>query len=250
MRAVRPRVNNTFYSDLGDRWFEDDGHAIALLRAEATIKTEYVRALMRRQGMPRSARVLDVACGAGLVSAPLARDGARVIGIDLAAGAIKAAQRRAPATATYRVGDAYALDEAAASVDVVLLMDMLEHVERPADVLCEASRVARPGGLVVFHTFNQTPAAWLFAIHGLQCVAREVPQHLHVYDRFISPTDLTRMSRAVGIEVREVQGVRPVLDGAFWRSVRRRRVDPAFRFTTTRSKAVGYMGYGVAKPSR
>jgi 2-polyprenyl-6-hydroxyphenyl methylase/3-demethylubiquinone-9 3-methyltransferase len=122
---------------------------------------------------------------------------------------------------------------------------MLEHVERPGDVLREAARVVRPGGAVVFHTFNRTPLAWLLAIHGFRFVVRDVPDHVHVYRLFIPPTDLTRMSADVGLGVREVVGVRPKLDRPFWRSLAQRRIAPGFRFVMDGPPWIGYIGHAV-----
>ena len=242
-----PEVNNDFYSDLGDRWFEGDDHAIALLRVESVVKIDYTLQTLAALGIAPGARVLDVACGAGLVALPVAEAGYRVHGVDTAAGAIATAQARTPENvpATFAVGDAYALDAEDDSMDAVLLLDMLEHVDRPADVIAEAARVVRPGGAVVFHTFNQTPLAWLLAIHGFRFVVRDVPDHVHVYRLFIPPADLARMHADVGLGVREILGVRPRLDRPFWRSVLRRRVDPAFRFVISGPPWVGYIGHAV-----
>ena len=244
-----PTVNNDFYHDLGARWFEDDTHAIALLRREAALKVRYTLDVLSRLGMGTDARVLDVACGAGLVALPLAEHGVAVHGIDASAGAIAEAQRRSPpgAPATFAVGDAYALDAADGSADAVLLLDMLEHVERPADVLAEAARVVRPGGAVLFHTFNRTPAAWALAIHGFRVVTRDAPDHIHVYRLFVRPDELRAMAADAGLDVAEVRGVHPAFDGALWRSVLRRRVDPAFRFEIGGPPWVGYIGYAVRR---
>lgn len=241
------RINNAFYSDLGDRWFEGDDHAIALLRAESIIKIEYVREVFEKQGIEPGAAVLDVACGAGLVAIPLAENGFRVRGIDLAKGAIDTARARVSTTSntSFAVGDAYDTGEPPAHYDAVLLLDMLEHVERPRDVLAEAVRVLRPKGTCVFHTFNRTLTSRLLAIHGMKIVARDTPDHVHVYDHFISPDELGRMAGEVGLFVSEIQGVRPVVNRAFWWSVCHRRVHPAFSFKHTRSQAVGYLGYAV-----
>ena len=242
-----PDVNNDFYSDLGERWFEGDEHAVALLRAESRVKVRYAREALAKAGVEPGGRVLDVACGAGLVALPLAEAGYRVRGVDLAEGAVEAARAHTPpgVDAAFAVADAYATGEAGAAYDAVLLLDMLEHVDRPADVLAEAARVVRPGGAVVFHTFNRTPAAWALAIHGMKVVARDTPPHVHVYRLFITPDELRRMAFAAGLRVMETQGIRVVPDRAFWWSVWNRRIHPDFAFTYTRSLAVGYAGYAV-----
>lgn len=240
-------VNNEFYHDLGDRWFEGDDHAIALLRVEGHLKFEYMTQVFARHGFQPGARVLDVACGAGLIALPLAEAGYTVDGIDLSEPSLEAARQRAPEGATFRLGDATDLDAADASYDAVLLFDMLEHVEDPAAVLAEAGRVVKPGGVVLFNTFNQTPLAWLVAVHGFKAVVRDAPDHIHVWRLFIPPSTLQQHAEAGGLAMEEMVGVRPRLDGAFWRSVRRRRLDPGFRFTTTASLAVGYMGVAVRR---
>ena len=244
-------VNNAFYEDLGDRWFEDDGHAIALLRAEGYLKVAYVREVFDRLRISETdaARVLDVACGGGLTALPLADAGYRVDGVDLSEGALAAARRRVPDAlpATFRVGDALALDAEDGTYDAALLLDVLEHVEEPARAIAEAARVLRPGGALVFNTFNQTPLSWLVAVHGFKAVVRDVPEDIHVWRLFIPPETLRGYAEAAGLEVTEIRGVRPRLDRPFWRSVRRRRVDPGFRFTYTGSQAVGYIGVAVKR---
>lgn len=242
-----PEINNAFYDDLGEAWFEGDDHPIALLRVESRVKIDYALGVLRQRGIGPGARILDVACGAGLVALPLAEAGFRVTGIDLAEGAIAEATRRTPeaADATFRVGDAYALDAEEGSYDVVLLLDMLEHVERPGDAIAEAARVVRPGGVVLFHTFNKTPLAWALAIHGFKVVTPGGPEHIHVYRLFIPPADLRTMHARAGLDVQEVRGVHPVPNRAFWRSVVRRRVDPAFQFKVGGPPWIGYIGHAV-----
>lgn len=237
-------VNNAFYDHLGETWYEGDDHAIALLRAEMPLKLRFVLERMRAHSIVPGARVLDVACGGGLVTFPLAEAGYDVHGVDLSEGSIEAARARAPArsTATFAVGDAYGLEAEDASFDAVLLLDMLEHVERPVDVLAEAARVVRPGGLVMFNTFNSTPLAWLLAVHGFKFIVRNAPAHIHVFELFIAPSDLAEMAAEVGLEVEVVRGVRPALGKPFWWSLRHRRIHPDFQFRFSLSPAVGYMG--------
>jgi 2-polyprenyl-6-hydroxyphenyl methylase/3-demethylubiquinone-9 3-methyltransferase len=238
-------VNNDFYDALGELWFQGDAHAVALLRAEAKIKVRYARAALGES--PR--RVADIACGAGLVTMPLAAAGHDLVGIDYARGAIAAAEaeraRRDP-QALWRLafaqGDALALDLPDASFDSALMLDFLEHTESPERALAEAARILRPGGTLVFHTFNRTPLAWLLAIHGIALLCRDTPEHVHVYRLFIKPDELRRLLRRHGFEVDEIRGIRPCLGRDFWQSLARRRVTPGFDFAYTRSLAVGYMG--------
>jgi 2-polyprenyl-6-hydroxyphenyl methylase/3-demethylubiquinone-9 3-methyltransferase len=241
-----PLVNNTFYDTLGDTWFEGDEHAVALLRAESSIKVRYALEALQRAGVEPGSRILDVACGAGLVASPVAEAGYSVTGIDLAAGAIEAARARVDGRSLeFHVGDAYATGERDASFDAVLLMDMLEHVDRPAEVIREAARVVRPGGPVIFHTFNRTPLAWALAIHGMKVIARDTPPHVHVYRLFIKPDELRDMAFAQGLRVMEIRGVRVSVDQPFWWSLWHRRIHPEFGFRFTTSTAVGYAGYAV-----
>lgn len=243
-----PSVNNAFYDDLGDRWFEGGDHAIALLRAETSLKLEYTHEVFARYGIAPDAHVLDVACGAGLISLPLAERGYRVEGVDLSASSLEQARRRSDALdATFRVADATALDLEDGSVDAVLLFDVIEHVEDQQALLAEATRVVRKGGVVLFNTFNQTPLSWLLAVHGFRFVTRDTPDHVHVWRLFVPPTTLAEWAAVEGLEIEDIQGVRPALGAPFWRSIVRRSVDPAFEFSRTRSWAIGYMGVGIRR---
>ena len=79
----------------------------------------------------------------------------------------------------------------------------------------------------------------------MKFVARDTPEYVHVYDLFIKPDELIQMAGHHCLSVKEVQGVRPVVNHAFWWSVFHRRVHPGFAFRISGSKAVGYLGYAV-----
>jgi len=244
-RADDERVDNDFYDELGALWHEGDEHAVALLRAETPTKLNYVRSVLEREGARPGARVLDVGCGGGLLSLPLAAAGWRVKGVDRSGPSLDAARARVPpgAAAEFAVGDAYELGEPDAAFDAILLMDVLEHLEEPARAVAEAARALKPGGVLLFHTFNRTWPAWLLAVHGIGFVTSEGPRNVHVYRLLVKPEELSAAGRAAGLELRELTGIRPVLGRAFWWSLLRRRVHPDFAFTLTHSTAVGYLGY-------
>ncbi len=243
-KETGPLVDNEFYDELGERWHTGDVHAVALLRAETPTRLAYVRGALARAGAAAGGRILDVGCGGGFLSNPLAGDGWRVKGVDRSATSLDAARARVPAgaEAEYAVGDALALDEADASYDAVLMMDLLEHLDEPARAVAEAARALKPGGVLIFHTFNRTPEAWLLAVKGIGFVTREGPANVHSYRLFVTPAELQAAGRACGMEPFELTGIRPVLNAAFAASLLRRRVRPGFSFALTRSTRVGYLG--------
>ncbi len=249
MRTAAPaKVNNAFYDTLGDRWYQDDRHAIALLRAESKLKTAYVLAALSKHGFPAGSRILDVACGAGFVSLPLAAAGYTVEGIDLSGGSLQTARTRAAhlSNVEFREENALALSAGDATYAAVILLDFLEHIDQPALAIKEAVRVLQPGGLIVVHTFNRTLAARLLAIKALEWLTHDCPEHVHVFDLFLQPREVAAMLQAEGIAFDDVRGLRPAFGTkAFWKSVLQRRLDPQFSFVYTRSLAVGYVGHGV-----
>ncbi|MBS0374752.1 MAG: bifunctional 2-polyprenyl-6-hydroxyphenol methylase/3-demethylubiquinol 3-O-methyltransferase UbiG [Proteobacteria bacterium] len=169
--------------------------------------------------------VLDVGCGGGILAEALAREGAAVTGIDLAAAAIATAELHAlegGIRLQYRVASAEALAaESPAAFDVVTCMEMLEHVPEPASVIAALAQLVRPGGSVFVSTLNRTPRAFLTAIVGAEYLARLLPRGTHEYARFIRPSELARAARAAGLEVRELKG----LGYDLW--TRRFRLEPA-----------------------
>jgi 2-polyprenyl-6-hydroxyphenyl methylase/3-demethylubiquinone-9 3-methyltransferase len=239
----QPKVNNDFYETLGNAWYEGDTHAVALLRKESAIKLDFIREILGLESSLETLKILDVGCGAGFIANPLAQMGYKVKGIDVSPSTIEQARRRAVAGLIYEVEDAFNLRDQDGSYDVVLVLDVLEHVEEWQGLLKEAARVLKPGGLLFYHTFNRTILASLIAVHGMKLVVRDCPDHLHVSRLFIPPGDLKKFLFSLDfILVKEV-GVRPdFFSTAFLRTLLTRRVAKNFSFTYTGSKRVGYMG--------
>ncbi|MBC7531874.1 MAG: 3-demethylubiquinone-9 3-O-methyltransferase [Oligoflexus sp.] len=240
-------INNAFYDDLDERWYNDDGHIIALLKAESRLKTVYVREIFARVKLPSDAKILDVACGAGLISNKLATFGYEIHGIDQSVSSIEVAKRHAPSgsNVNYLAGDAFDLPYPDASFDVVMLLDFLEHVEEPGKAILEASRVLKPGGTLVYYTFNRTFIAGLLAVRAVEFIARDCPKNFHLLRMFIKPSELKVMLKKSSIDHQEFRGIRPVIfHKPFFASLLKRKVHKGFDFVFTSNLKLGYMGFG------
>lgn len=156
-------------------------------------------------------RVLDVGCGAGLLSEAMAAAGARVTGIDLAEELIKTARAHAAESGldiTYQTISTRDMANAhAGSFDVVTCLEMLEHVTEPDAIIDDCARLLRPGGQVFFSTINRSPKAWLFAIAGAEYALGLLPPGTHTYGQFLRPSELAKWSRRSGLRVHEITGM-------------------------------------------
>lgn len=236
-------VDNAFYDSLGDRWYHDEEHVIALLRQESEARLGFVERGLA--DAPPETKILDVGCGAGFLSNPLGRT-YQVTGIDQSASSLAVAERHRPegSQVTYLAGDAYQLPFSDQTFDVVMAMDILEHLADPRACVREMARVLRPGGKIFFHTFNRTPEAALLAAWALEVWFRG-PRNLHVASWFIKPHELRGWLSRIGCQVECMVGLRPVINAALLQAVVRRRLGPGIQFTESASLRVGYMGYAT-----
>jgi 2-polyprenyl-6-hydroxyphenyl methylase / 3-demethylubiquinone-9 3-methyltransferase len=155
--------------------------------------------------------VLDVGCGGGILTEAMARDGARVTGIDLsdkALGVARLHQIESGTSVDYRLTSAEALAiEAPASFDVVTCMELLEHVPEPASTIDACAKLVRAGGYVVFSTINRNAKAYALAIVGAEYVLGLLPRGTHDYARFLKPSEIAAFARAAGLETKALIGM-------------------------------------------
>lgn len=166
-------------------------------------------------------RVLDIGCGGGLVSEPMARLGASVTGVDASEANIKTAlthAREGGLEIDYRAGTAEGLLEAGAEpFDIVLNLEVVEHVADPAQFMKDTAALLRPGGLMIAATLNRTPKAFALAIVGAEYVLRWLPPGTHEFSKFLTPAEVAAPLQMAGLETDRPQGVsyNPVSDS--WR---------------------------------
>ncbi|MDO5529105.1 MAG: bifunctional 2-polyprenyl-6-hydroxyphenol methylase/3-demethylubiquinol 3-O-methyltransferase UbiG [Paracoccus sp. (in: a-proteobacteria)] len=175
----------------------------------AQIAAEFGRDL--RAPMPFDGlRILDIGCGGGLLSEPMARLGARVLGADAAEGNIETARVHAAQSGLEIDYLAVTAEELAANgeaFDTVLAFEIVEHVASPQDFIAACGDLVRPGGLLIGSTLNRTPQSFAAAIIGAEYVMRWLPRGTHDWRRFITPDELAAMMSGAGLHVIDRMGM-------------------------------------------
>jgi len=154
--------------------------------------------------------IADIGCGGGLLTEPMARLGATVTGIDATERNVDIARSHAQQMQLpidYRFTTAADLAETGARFDVVLTMEVIEHVTDPASFIADCARLVRPGGLMFLATLNRTAKAYLMAIAGAEYVLGWLPKGTHDWRRFVKPSEMAAALRDAGMHLDELCGV-------------------------------------------
>jgi 2-polyprenyl-6-hydroxyphenyl methylase / 3-demethylubiquinone-9 3-methyltransferase len=155
-------------------------------------------------------RLLDIGCGGGLLSEPMARLGATVVGADAAPRNIPVARLHAEQSGLqidYRHTTAEALAAAGEQFDVVLNMEVVEHVASPPSYLSACHALLKPGGLMVCSTLNRNAKSFVMAIIGAEWVMRWLPKGTHDWQKFITPDELYALLRQAGLDPVDRKGM-------------------------------------------
>ncbi len=194
------------FEALSESWW-DSGRGMRALHDITPARAGYVAS---RAPLPGRC-ALDVGCGGGILSEALARRGARVTGIDPSEGAIRAAKRHsreAGLDLDYRRASAEAFAaEHPAEYDLVLCMELLEHVPRPWDMVRSCTGMVRPGGDVFFATINRNFLAVFLAVYVAEYCLGVVARGTHDWRAFVRPGELAAWARRSGLEVLDVSGL-------------------------------------------
>lgn len=154
-------------------------------------------------------RILDIGCGGGLLSEPMARLGADVVGADAAERNIPVAKVHAEEQGLdidYRHTTAEALAADGERFDAVLNMEVVEHVADPLAYLTACHDLLKPGGLMTCSTINRNPKSYVMAIFGAEYVMRWLPKGTHEFEKFITPDELYELLKKAGLDPVDKKG--------------------------------------------
>lgn len=206
------------FSRLAAEWWDPKGK-FAPLHKFNPVRLGFIRdRVLARFGRDPSARLpfeglrlLDIGCGGGLLCEPMTRLGFVVTGVDASErniGTARAHAEQAGLTIDYRASTAEALEAAGeAPFDVILNMEVIEHVADPADYLRTCARLLAPGGLMIVATMNRTLKAFALAKVGAEYVLRWVPAGTHDWNKFLKPEEIRGFLDGQPLEIQGPFGV-------------------------------------------
>lgn len=241
--SVDPR-EVAHFERFAETWWDAAGpfwplHRLNALRVPWIVERSCAR-FGRRLDSPhplQGLEILDIGCGGGILSESMARLGARVTGIDVVERNIQIARDHAAKSGLavhYELITAEALTASNVQFDIVLNMEVVEHVADLRGFMDAACDLLRPQGQMFLATINRNPLAWLLAIFGAEQVLRWLPRGTHHYGMLRKPSEVQALLAANGLEVQDRTGV---------------KVNPLRkRLSLTRSTAVNYM-LSAARPS-
>jgi 2-polyprenyl-6-hydroxyphenyl methylase / 3-demethylubiquinone-9 3-methyltransferase len=205
------------FSKLAAEWWNPKGK-FGILHVFNPVRLEYIKeqvsARLARDPLTErpfeGLRLLDIGCGGGLLSEPMARLGADVVGVDPSEKNIKTAQVHATEQnlpITYRTGTAEMLAAEGEQFDVILNMEVIEHVADPAAFTATCCKMLKPGGLMFVATLNRTLKSFALGIVGAEYVLRWLPKGTHQWEKFIKPEELKSWLSDNGTEIKAETGV-------------------------------------------
>lgn len=206
------------FGGIAEDWWNPNGSS-KLLHQINPVRLAYIRehALDHFGRDPRARcaleglSALDVGCGAGLLTEPMARMGAKVTGLDAAPENVAVARAHAESMGLaidYRQGSLEALADGGARFDIVTCLEVVEHVADLDSFLAALARVVAPGGMLVFSTPNRTPQSYLALITLGERLLRFIPKGAHDWNKFLTPDELRERLARAGLAVRHMSGLR------------------------------------------
>lgn len=211
------------FSDLAKYWWDEQG-AFKELHEMNPLRLRYIRDNIYKYFSVtdlKDTKILDIGCGGGILSEPLARMGANVTAIDASDQAIRVAQEHAQESGLnieYICSNAEELADSKRVFDVVLCMEIVEHVADLHSFITAAGALVKPGGMLFISTINRTIKSYATAIMAAEYVLRMVPVGTHEWKKFVKPSEISDALRAGAMNIEEIVGCSyNPLSGSRWK---------------------------------
>tara|TARA_Y100000588_G_scaffold195525_1_gene209713 strand:- start:221 stop:976 length:756 start_codon:yes stop_codon:yes gene_type:complete len=206
------------FSELSDSWWDPEGDFRPLHRFNP-IRLEYIRKKIcthfgldsQKLNVLEGLTALDIGCGGGLVTEPMARMGATTSAIDASEKCIEVARHHAELNQLeidYRVSSAETLAAEKSTFDIILALEIIEHVNDIEVFVLSCAKLIKVGGIGIFATLNRTAKSFTYAIVGAEYILRWLPRGTHQWNRFIKPSELTAYLGNPGLGVTDITGVK------------------------------------------
>jgi 2-polyprenyl-6-hydroxyphenyl methylase/3-demethylubiquinone-9 3-methyltransferase len=224
MTAIAAEIER--FNRLSATWWDSRGpmrplHVVNALRLNYVVE-QIASHLGRDSASALSGlRILDVGCGGGLMSEALARMGAQVVGVDASPGNVAAARLHAQShnvTVDYRLGEPAVVLAPEERFDVVLALEVVEHVSDVPAFLATAAALLAPGGMLFVSTIDRTFKSFVVAIIGAEYLLRVLPRGTHQWSMFVRPKELSSALDPSHLQIRDLRGMRylPLVHKASW----------------------------------
>jgi 2-polyprenyl-6-hydroxyphenyl methylase / 3-demethylubiquinone-9 3-methyltransferase len=203
------------FDRLSNKWWDASGE-FKMLHEINPLRLQFIQDKIRQhfslsnQNSFDKLCILDVGCGGGLISTPLAQMGANVMAIDASANNIKAAKLHARAqnlNIDYKNATVEELLLVPKKFDVVVCLEVIEHVANITDFIANLTSLLKPGGMMVLSTINRNIKSYLLAIIAAEYVLRWVPKHTHDHSKFLKPSELSSLLAKSNLRFQELKGL-------------------------------------------
>lgn len=207
--SIDPEELNKF-SKTEQEWWDLEGE-FKPLHAIHPVRVEYIDSIIKKHFQnSKNLKLIDVGCGGGLSSESMCQAGLKVTGLDANESNIKAAishAKRSNLDINYINSTVEEHVKSSNKYDVVLCLEVIEHVANPEEFVKNISKLLADGGVIIFSTINRTKKAYLLAIIMAEYVLRLVPQKTHDYSKFVKPSEFVGMSQDTKLKLQELKGM-------------------------------------------
>ncbi|MCP4430949.1 MAG: bifunctional 2-polyprenyl-6-hydroxyphenol methylase/3-demethylubiquinol 3-O-methyltransferase UbiG [Gammaproteobacteria bacterium] len=195
------------FQSIASRWWDRESEFKPL----HDINPQRVGYIEQQAGNLEGRKILDIGCGGGILTESLAANGADVTGIDMADMSLRVAKlhlHESQLDIEYQMISAEEFAEShAETFDVITCLEMLEHVPDPASIVNAAASMLKPDGDLFFSTINRNPKSFALAIVGAEYILNMLPKGTHEYQKFIKPSELSKVARDNQLEVVDITGM-------------------------------------------